>query len=171
MILSLVKEPDPILRRTAKDVREISGEIHRLIADMIETMHAAEGVGLAANQVGSPWNILVASADGAPGKELVLLNASILRQSGQIPGPEGCLSLPGISSSVTRSSEVVVEGLDRKGKLRTLEATGLLARIFQHETDHLQGRLYIDRLPLWERRRLLTKYRSLREAPDRFRVE
>ena len=171
MILSLVKEPDPILRRTAKDVREISGEIHRLIADMIETMHAAEGVGLAANQIGSSLNIFVASADGAGGKELVFLNASIAHQSGQIPGPEGCLSLPGISSNVTRSSQVVVEGLDQTGKFRAVEAQGLLARIFQHELDHLQGHLYIDRLPLWERKQLLKKYRGLREASDPFRVE
>ncbi len=171
MILPIVREPDPILRRKAQIVRNLTPEIRRLIDDMIETLHAAEGVGLAANQVGSPWNILIASADGVRGKELILLNASIARENGQISSPEGCLSLPSLSSDVTRASEVVAQSLDRSGKPQRIEAKGLLARILQHEVDHLQGHLYIDRLPLWERRRLLTKYRSLREAPDPFRVE
>ena len=171
MILPIVREPDPILRRKALSVQALTPEIQRLIDDMIETMHVAEGVGLAANQIGSAWNILVASDTGERGKELVLLNASILRQSGQVSTPEGCLSLPGISANVTRSSEVVVEGLDRLGKPRTIEAKGLLARILQHETDHLQGKLYLDRLPLWEQERLLTEYRSPRKAPDPFARE
>ena len=164
MILPIIKEPNPILHRKAELVREMTDPTQRLITDMIETMHVAEGVGLAANQVGSPLNILVASPDGEKGKELVLINADIAKRKGRIRRPEGCLSLPGISAKFSRSAEVTVTGLDRTFKEITLDATGLLAQILQHEIDHLQGHLYVDRLGFWSRRQLLRKYHSLAES-------
>ena len=164
MILRVVKEPDPILHHPAEPVRQMTSQIHGFILEMIDTMHAAEGVGLAANQVGSPLNILVASSDGAKGKELVLINAAIIRRRGRIRRPEGCLSLPGISSTLARSAEVTITGLDLAFKTTTLKATGLLAQILQHEIDHLQGHLYVDRLAFWRRWQLLRRYHSLAEA-------
>ena len=167
MILPIIKEPNPILHRKAELVREMTDPTQRLITDMIETMHVAEGVGLAANQVGSPLNILVASPDGMKGKELVLINATLVRQKGRAHRPEGCLSLPGIASKLNRSAEVTVTALGRTFKTTTLDATGLLAQILQHEIDHLQGHLYVDRLAFWSRWKLLRKYRSLAESLSR----
>ncbi len=164
MTLRLVKEPNPILRQRARQVLKVTPEIRRLIGDMVETMHSAHGVGLAANQVGSPWHILVADPEATPGAELILLNARILRRRGSISSPEGCLSLPGLSADVTRAAEVTVEGLDPEGKPKRIVAQGLLARILQHEVDHLEGRLYIDRILYWERRRLIRRYRELAQA-------
>ncbi len=164
MILPLVKEPHPILRQRAQRVLKVSPEIRRLIGDMVEAMHSAHGVGLAANQVGSPWHILVADPEATPGDELILLNARILRRRGSISSSEGCLSLPGISADVTRAAEVTVEGLDAEGRPRSIVARGLLARILQHEVDHLEGRLYVDRVSYWQRRRLIRRYRELAQT-------
>ncbi len=164
MILPIVKEPGPILRKRAVPVQEITPEIQQLIDDMIDTMHAAEGVGLAANQVGSPLDILVASADGKRGRELVLLNAVLTERRGNYRSPEGCLSVPGVSSEIGRSAEVTVTGLDRNGQRQTFHAAGLIAKILQHETDHLQGRLYLDHLEPEPKKLLLKKYRTLTET-------
>lgn len=158
MVTPIVKEPNPILHQKAVAVRKITEEIRRLIASMVETMHAAQGVGLAANQVGSPLNILVASPDGKRGNELVLLNGRITEAHGQIASPEGCLSVPGVSAEVVRASEVTAEGLDREGKAIRIRAAGLMARILQHEIDHLAGHLYLDRLNLFQRQELLRQY-------------
>lgn len=162
MILPIVKEPNPILHQKATPVTELTPEIKKLIADMIKTMHAAEGVGLAANQVGSRWNILVTigNPENPKGKELVLINAVIQERRGQALCPEGCLSVPGVSSKLSRATEVVASGLDASLQPVTVEATGLMAQILQHETDHLQGHLYLERLSFWKRKRLLQKYQS-----------
>ena len=170
MIAQIVKEPNPILHRKGIPVPKITGEIQQLIDTMIETMHAAEGVGLAANQINSHWDILVASPDGERGKELVLINPSILKRSGRERSPEGCLSVPGVSSEVTRAARVTAAGLSRKGEPVTLKAQGLLAKILQHEVDHLEGHLFIERVGLFRRRRLLKKYQSLSETLSRVRV-
>ncbi|MBI3332506.1 MAG: peptide deformylase [Candidatus Omnitrophica bacterium] len=161
MILPVLKEADPLLHRKAVPVAEIDEEIQKLIDSMIETMHVAEGVGLAANQIGSNWNILVASPDGKRGKELVLINGVIVRRRGWDRSPEGCLSLPGISADVLRSARVTATGLNRNGKPITLEAVGLPAKILQHETDHLAGHLFVDRLSFWKRRQLLKRYQAI----------
>lgn len=160
MILPIVKEPNPILHQKAIPVTQMTAEIKKLIADMIETMHAAPGVGLAANQVGSRLNLLVASANGEKGKELVLLNAVVKQLKGKHLCPEGCLSVPGVSSKVHRATEAVVEGLAPTMEPVTVEATGLMAQILQHETDHLQGHLYIERLSYWKKKRLLKQYQE-----------
>ena len=161
MVLPILKEPNPVLHQKALPVTRMTPEIRQLIADMIETMHAAQGVGLAANQVGSRWNILVASADGEKGKELVLLNAAVTGRKGKALCPEGCLSVPGVSSKVSRATEVSATGLAPTMDPVTVQAEGLMAQILQHETDHLQGHLYIERLSYWKRKRLLQRYQSL----------
>ena len=167
--LPIVKEPSPILHQRAIRVPKNSPEIQSLIDSMIETMHLAEGVGLAANQVGSPWSILVATTDGKKGEELVLINPTLGECRGRSQSPEGCLSVPGVSADVTRSARVIVRGLNRQFQPVTIEAEGLLAKIFQHETDHLEGRLFLDRLRFLHRWRLLKKYQALaatlREIP------
>lgn len=164
MIRAIVKEPDPILRRKATAVQEFTPEIQRLIDDMIETMHVAEGVGLAANQIGSPLNILVASADGKRGQELVLVNATLTHRRGTHSSAEGCLSVPGVSAEVERFSEITVAGKDRNGRPLTLRAIGLMAKILQHEVDHLQGHLYLDRLKPSQKESLLKKYRKIHDT-------
>ena len=161
MILPIVREPNPILHQKAILVTKMTAEIKKLIADMIETMHAAPGVGLAANQVGSRLNLLVASANGEKGKELVLLNAVVKKQKGKALCPEGCLSVPGVSSKVHRATEVIVEALAPTMEPVIVEASELMAQILQHETDHLQGHLYVERLSYWKKKRLLSKYESL----------
>lgn len=164
MILPIVKEPHDILRHKADRVEKITPEIRRLAADMIETMYAAEGVGLAANQIGSPLHLFVANPVDKRGEELVLLNAVVTHRSGEHQSPEGCLSLPGVSAPVTRAAEVTVTGMELNGDTVTLKAKGFLAKIFQHEIDHLEGRLYPDRLPPAEGKRLFEKYRKLAET-------
>ncbi len=164
MILPIVKEPHDILRHKADRVEKVTPEIRRLAADMIETMYAAEGVGLAANQIGSPLHLFVANPIDKRGEELVLLNAVITNRSGEHQSPEGCLSLPGVSAPVTRAAEVTVTGMELNGGTVMLKAKGFLAKIFQHEIDHLEGRLYPDRLPSAEGKRLFEKYRKLAET-------
>lgn len=170
MILPIVKEPHPVLHRKGIPVREIASDVQDLIQSMIETMHVADGVGLAANQVESSFHVLVASPDGKKGRELVLINATVLKRQGRARSPEGCLSLPGISSEVTRSAKVTVSGLNRQGVPVTLSADGLLAKILQHEIDHLEGRLFPDRLRWWHRHRLLRKYHFLAATLSRVQI-
>lgn len=164
MILPIVKEPNDILRHKADRVEKITPEIRQLVSNMIETMYVAEGVGLAANQVGSPLHLFVANPGDRKGAEIVVFNGSIISRSGEHQSPEGCLSLPGVSAPVTRAAEVVVTGMDLNGGKMTLEAKGFLAKIFQHEIDHLEGRLYPDRLPSAEGKRLFEKYRKLADT-------
>ena len=136
--------PDPILRQKSKRVRSIDGSIQKLISDMIETMHSAPGVGLAASQVGVPLRVLVI---GLPEQEdIVLINPKIVRRSGERPVNEGCLSLPGYVGEVKRAVSVTVKGRDQNGKEIRIKADELLAQALEHEIDHLNGVLYIDQL-------------------------
>ena len=166
MILPIVKEPNAILHHKAVTVTQITKEIDQLITNMIQTMYVAEGVGLAANQVGSNLNIFVANPAGEKGKgrEIVLINAVLQQRDGKEKSPEGCLSIPGVSGDVKRSATVVAIGLDRTGKKVAIEASGLLAKIVQHETDHLAGHLFPDRLGLIARRQILKKYKKLADT-------
>ncbi|MBM4416107.1 MAG: peptide deformylase [Chloroflexi bacterium] len=137
---------DPVLRQPAKRVRQVDDAIRRLIGDMIESMHAAQGVGLAAPQIGVPLRVVVL---GIPDEEpFALVNPVIVRQSGtRRMEHEGCLSVPGYRGSLTRADRVVVRGLDEQGKERRIRAEGnLLAQALQHEVDHVNGVLYVDRL-------------------------
>jgi peptide deformylase len=146
---------DPVLRQVATPVREITAEIKRIIADMTETMWHQVGIGLAAPQVGLPYRILV--MDDGKGGAQALINPEIESRSGTIREEEGCLSLPGIFGVVERSKTITVRAMDADGKPVSLEATGLKARIVQHELDHLDGVLFIDRLPPVTRDRIKKK--------------
>jgi peptide deformylase len=146
---------DPVLRRVATPVGEITAEIKRIIADMTETMWHEVGIGLAAPQVGLPYRILVMD-DGAGGAR-ALINPVIASRSGTIREEEGCLSLPGIFGMVERSKTVTVSAMDADGKPVSFEASGLRARVVQHELDHLDGILFIDRLPPVTRDRIKKK--------------
>jgi len=144
-VLSIRTLPDPVLRRKAKRVRTIDGSIKKLIADMLETMHADPGrAGLAAPQIGVSLRVIVI---GMPGEEdIVLINPEIVKKSGERLLDEGCLSLPGYFAEIKRAESVTVKGGDRNGKEIRIKATGLLAQALEHEIDHLNGQLYIDHL-------------------------
>jgi len=143
-ILSIHVAPDPVLRQKAKRVRTGDGSIHKLIGDMIETMHAAPGVGLAAPQVGIPLRVIVI---GLPEQEdIALINPQIVRRRGERVVNEGCLSVPGYIGQIKRAESVTVKGRDRNGKEVRIKAEELLAQALEHEIDHINGILYVDRL-------------------------
>ena len=135
--------PDPILKQKSKRVRAIDGSIQKLIGDMIETMHAAGGVGLAAPQVGAPLRVIVI---GIPGEDIALINPEVVRRTGERLVDEGCLSIPGYIGEVKRAVSVRVKGRDQSGKEIRIKANELLAQALEHEIDHLNGVLYIDYL-------------------------
>ncbi len=150
-ILPIRIVPDPILRQKSKRVRSINGSIQKLIGDMIETMNAAPGVGLAAPQVGIPLRVVVI---GIPEQEdIVLINPAIVRRSGERLVNEGCLSVPGYVGEVKRAESVTVKGRNQNGKEIRIKADGLLAQALEHEIDHINGILYIDQLESMEKLR------------------
>ncbi|NLM69296.1 MAG: peptide deformylase [Firmicutes bacterium] len=140
-VLKIVKLGDPVLRQPTEPVTKITKKISRLIQNMIETMYAADGVGLAAPQVGVSKKIVVIDVGDGP---IVLINPKIVSGSGEDIDVEGCLSIPGKQAYVKRMAEVVVEALDGEGKPIKIEGRGYLARALQHEIDHLNGILFID---------------------------
>ena len=147
----LVQANDPVLRQRARRVTSFGPALRALIADMVDTMRAQEGGGLAAPQIGVPQQVLVIqlpeNEEEPKSSELyVLCNPKIVRRRGEEPGVEGCLSLPGFAGEVPRATMVTVKGEDAEGKEVRIKAQGFLARVFQHEIDHLYGRLYIDRV-------------------------
>ncbi|MBI2866114.1 MAG: peptide deformylase [Chloroflexi bacterium] len=143
-VLPILKLPDPRLRQKAKRVQAMDASLQKLIEDMIDTMRDAHGVGLAATQVGVPLRVLV--IEPPEGEMLVLVNPQIIRREGVREVPEGCLSLPGYQGEVKRSMVVRAKGLDRQGKEVRVKADGLLAQALEHELDHLDGKVYVDRL-------------------------
>ncbi len=143
-VLTLRFAPDPVLRQKAKRVRNIDASIERLIDNMLETMPAVSGVGLAAPQVGVSLQVAVIEI---PEEEtIVLINPQIVKRSGERLVEEGCLSIPGYRGEIKRSVSVTVKGRNRQGKEIRLKATDLLAQALEHEIDHLSGVLYIDHL-------------------------
>jgi peptide deformylase len=158
---------DPILRQKARPVAEVTPEIKATIADLVETMHDQIGIGLAAPQVGIPLRLVV--MDDGKGDVRTLVNPVVTEREGSIRGEEGCLSIPGIFAEVERSSRVRVEALDADGQGVSFEARGLPARVIQHEIDHLDGVLFIDRLPPVQRDRIKRKIQKegLREDSSR----
>ena len=149
---------DPVLRETCQPIEQVDAEIRQLIDDLTETMYAADGIGLAAPQVGVPLRVFVFDIrddDAAPG---VLVNPEIVTRTGVVKEEEGCLSIPGLSELVERAARVVVRGLDADGEPVEIEADGLLSRCLQHETDHLDGVLFIDHLSPLKRKLLLRKW-------------
>ena len=144
-LLNMRTLPDPVLRQKARRVSKIDDSLQKLIDDMIETMRNANGVGLAANQVGVLQRVVVLEI---PEEEQVrvLINPEIIRREGERVVEEGCLSIPGYRGELTRSLKVRVRALDRDGKSVRIKAEGLLAQALEHETDHINGTLYIDHL-------------------------
>ena len=141
-IRNLRIEGDPILRKTSKEVKEITPKIVELVDDMLETMYEANGVGLAAPQVGIVRRMFV--AEPQPGELYYFVNPEITRTEGSQTGDEGCLSVPGKAGTVTRPNEVTVRFMGEDGEWYELEGTELLARAICHECDHLDGKLYVD---------------------------
>ena len=140
-VRNLRYEGDPILRKTSKEVKEVTPKIRELIDDMLETMYEANGVGLAAPQVGVLKRIVVIDVGEGP---LVMVNPQVVKTSGSQTGDEGCLSVPGKAGTVTRPDEVTVRFMGEDGEWYELEGRELLARAICHECDHLDGKLYID---------------------------
>ena len=147
----------PVLRQRSAEVAAVTDEVRRFIDDLFETMDAAEGVGLAANQVGEAVRVAVVDAEG---DRFAMVNPVIVEATGRDTAEEGCLSIPDHFGDVTRSDRVVIEALDRDGAPYRLEAAGLKARAIQHEIDHLDGVLFTDRLSALKRSLLLAKYRK-----------
>lgn len=143
MILEVKKMGDPVLRQVARDVVELTPHVSRLLDDMLETMVAENGVGLAAPQVGISQRLVVI---GLGKKSFRLINPVITAASGEQLSYEACLSVPGAEGDVLRAAKVTVHYLDERGKKRRVTGTGLLARVLQHEIDHLYGVLFVDRL-------------------------
>ena len=150
-IREIKKYPDPVLRKKTAAIGGIDDNLCRLIDDMVETMHAAPGVGLAANQVGVPLQVAVIDigAHEDKGKKhplVVLINPEVLSMEGTVVAEEGCLSVPDFTENVKRAARIKVRAKDRTGKIFELEDDGLMAKALQHEIDHLNGILFIDRL-------------------------
>ena len=152
---AILEAGDPVLRQKAKKVTSFGLSLEALIQDMLESMHAANGLGLAAPQIGVPLRVIVIDmppkVDGEgnetrPGKLYVYCNPEIVKASGEEEDDEACLSVPGYYGLVKRATHVTVKGQDAKGRKIRTKATGLLSRAFQHEIDHLNGVLYVDRV-------------------------
>jgi peptide deformylase len=151
----------PVLRQPSTEVPAVDAEVRRFIDDLFETMDAAKGIGLAANQVGVTRRVAVV---GVEDTRLVLVNPVILSAEGKARAEEGCLSIPDAYGEVTRAERIVVEALDREGTRYRREASGLLARAIQHEIDHLDGILFVDHLSTLKRQLLLSRWK--REHQD-----
>lgn len=149
-VLEIRKYPDEVLKKKSLPVGKIDRDLRRLIDDMVETMYAAPGIGLAAPQVGVSKRLIVVDISSNEEKHplIVLINPEIVKAEGFIESEEGCLSVPGYNAVVKRAEKVSVKGLDSSGKPFEVEGTGLLARALQHEIDHLDGLLFVDRLSL-----------------------
>lgn len=155
---------DPVLREPAEVVLEVDDDIRQLVRDMLETMYHAQGIGLAAPQVGVSRRVIVVDLGDSEENEVgavALVNPSVVEASRKKDrAPEGCLSIPGMEEVVERAATVTVEGLNPDGETVTLEASGLLGRALQHEIDHLDGVLFFDRISPLKRRMLLRKWQK-----------
>lgn len=145
-VLPVMKFPEKVLHTRAKEIERVTDAERKLAKDMIDTMWAEHGVGLAANQVGVLQRIFVASADQVKGKEMVFLNPVLVSREGVVKEFEGCLSIPEFYEPVQRAKRVTMRAMTLDGKTVEVKADGLLSRIFQHEIDHLDGVLFVDRL-------------------------
>jgi peptide deformylase len=143
---------DPVLRKKAQIVTEITDELKKLIKDMFEVMRESNGIGLAATQVGVEQRVIVTDAGEEP---LVIINPEIIDRKGEEIAEEGCLSFPGIRTNIKRAKDITAKGLGESGKEIVLKTTGILARVIQHEVDHLDGILIIDRMIPAEREHLM----------------
>src|ERR1043166_1975876 len=169
MVYPIVKFGDPVLEREADDVTEFdTADLHKFLEDMFESMYAAKGVGLAAPQIGVGRKIAVIDVSNGenPDQKLVLINPKILHVEGKQVGEEGCLSIPGFREQVRRGKRVTVRAQNAKGESFEMTGEDLLARAFQHETDHLHGRLYIKHISALKRDLIKRKVRKLAKAGE-----
>jgi peptide deformylase len=166
MIRPILRYGERPLHQVASDIVTIDDDVHRLIDDMIETMYGAPGVGLAAPQVGVALRVFVVdvSVGRKAGELLVLINPAFVEREGMQIEEEGCLSVPGFNATVVRPARAVIRGLDRTGAEQTIEGRDLLARAFQHEMDHLDGMVFIDRLRGIKRDLIVRKIHKLKRA-------
>lgn len=165
-IREILKFPEPVLKRKAAPVISFDEELQLLIDDMVETMYAAPGVGLAAPQVGVSHRLAVIDVSSREEQYplIVLINPSILKSQGEVDFEEGCLSIPEYTARVTRAEQIIVGCLDRDGNKVELEADGLLSIAIQHEIDHLDGLLFIDRISPIKREFFKKRYRKIAKA-------
>src|SRR5687767_1399840 len=163
MIRPILRYGADVLHAPAAPVAEITADIQQLIDDMIQTMYVAPGVGLAATQVGVPLRIFVCdiSVGRNPTDLLTFVNPEFIERDGMQLEEEGCLSVPGFNATVARPSRAVLKGLDRDGREQSVEAAGLLARCFQHEMDHLDGTVFVDRLRGLQKDLIVRKIKKL----------
>jgi peptide deformylase len=166
VIRPIIRFGADVLHQPARPVAEITPEIIQLVDDMIQTMYAAPGVGLAATQIGAPLRIFVAdiSIGRNPNDLITFINPEFVERDGMQLEEEGCLSLPGFNATLARPSRAVVKGLNRNGEEQVIEGTGLLARCFQHEMDHLEGTLFVDRLRGLQKDLIVRKIKKLSRA-------
>ena len=167
--LDILRYPDPRLHKVARPVAEVDERIRALVDDMLETMYAAEGVGLAATQVDVHERVIVIDTSEARDAPIVLINPELVETSDEVAiSEEGCLSVPEIYDKVARRARVTVRALDRSGASRDIEADGLLAVAVQHEMDHLLGKVFVEYLSPLKRSRIKT--RMLKKTRDEARV-
>ena len=159
-LLNILEYPDPRLRKVAAPVSAVTPEIQKLVRDMAETMYAAPGVGLAATQVDVHKRVIVIDISEARDDLRVFVNPEILATEGEIECEEGCLSVPGYYDKVTRAAKVIVRAQDGDGRRFELEVEGMLALCVQHEIDHLEGKVFVDRLSPLKRARLAARLRK-----------
>jgi peptide deformylase len=168
MILEIVKYPDPVLQRPAEPVTEFGKELQTLVNDMFDSMYAAQGIGLAAPQVGVSKRLTVIdlSFQKDPEQKLVLVNPEVIFREGKQFAEEGCLSFPEIREKVSRAAKVKIRAQDAKGNWFEKDAEELLSRCFQHEIDHLDGVLFIFRISALKRDLALRKIRKMQRAGE-----
>jgi peptide deformylase len=166
MLRPILRYGEPLLHGRAEPVAHVDDSVQRIIDDMIETMYAAPGIGLAATQVGIPLRLFVVdlSVGRNPADLIVMVNPELVERDGMQLEEEGCLSVPGFNATVVRPARIVVNGLDRQERPQTIEAKGLLARAFQHEIDHLDGTVFVDRLRGIKRDVIVRKIQKLQRS-------
>ncbi len=156
--------PDPILRRRARPLKQIGQDERKKLHEMLEKMYENEGIGLAGPQIGWSVRVITVDPDGKGQRKRIFINPQILESSGIADAEEGCLSLPGIRSNVQRSDKVVVSAYTMEGEALKLELEGLMARVWQHEIDHLNGILFVDKITTAEKLHVREKMRSLSDS-------
>ncbi|NCN88375.1 MAG: peptide deformylase [Gallionella sp.] len=161
-LLPILQYPDPRLHKVARAVTQVNDETRRLVRDMAETMYAAPGIGLAATQVDVHLRVIVMDISETHDDLKVFINPELQAQSGEEEGEEGCLSVPGIYEKVRRAARVTVRALNQQGEPFTLQADGLLAVCIQHETDHLQGHVFVEHLSHLKQSRIRAKLKKQR---------
>jgi len=167
-ILEVLHFPDSRLRKVAKAVAEITPEIKKIAADMLETMYQENGVGLAATQVNIHQSIAVIDTSAGRDQPMVVINPKIIEKSGEEVSQEGCLSVPETNADIKRAEFVTLQYQDLQGDIQTIEADGLLAVCIQHELDHLQGKLFIDYLSSLKQKRIKTKLEKMQRHNQKF---